>query len=1001
MHTRRFLTPLVAAVLAVTSLGWQPARAQQGADLGTLVTNSLTAMNAFKWQEALELLTKATDTFGKNAKVLFGSKFGVLWYRRGICELRLRKYGEAMKSFETCYRDFPNQGPNADGGNLYQKRALLKWGEAAQGAEDWQLAISKYKKFLEERDKVRDKFPQGAFYVNMSICHFKLAKIPEGIENLEIAIKNKETFPTPDAGIVAGFQALVGAVIEKGEEQALLDFMAKNRADIIIEPFEMPPYSKLFMKLAGDAVSAEMDRAAMALYQLVPGTDVVRQDLQVRIDMLSERPGVRDGGRNVVTKDLKDYAEEIDKFKREGTVTEATALAAMAFMHEKHGNIRSAFAAFEQLELYYSEKNKKREDNLYNLVRTSSLVGEVLTTEHFGSSFLKLFPDSKHVPAVRRMMLTSLFYEGEYEKCIEVASVMEPKLPQGSKEHDICLHVLGGSYYYTGQYDLAEPLLDKHVELYPKSQFEQAALYFQASNSSRLQYWSRAAKQLDAFFEKFPDPSKNIFFPFALYDRANCHYAEDENDPALEKLNRLEKEFPNAEVMEMAYNLKGNVLQTKNEYEPAEEYYKKGLELAERRQNNPVAAEALKCLVNLLGEKKRGKEDNPRVKDAVPFADKFWKEFPDSPYKTQVAVGQVYALDAVGRGEEALARLRDVIAEISSDPNATDLEEAINSYTEVYLEKHSPEELKEHYYAFPKIRAADKAARALLRIAIIGVFEELAKKSKVEDEKRKAEAMIKVLFQELKTDFDPKDLSNYILVRVGDYLRTRTSGPRQALPYYDEVLNRKDQSYLFPSLFGRADVYATGSAEELAKAETDLKRVFADSPDKVDKERALYRMIDIGMKKGDYAGAEANARLYLDKKEHSFSKWSPEVGLMLAQSLDKRGSVNDALAMYTKVWSAHMGYIIVSGPAMKRWMELSWQRNLQAASEDGKADRQGAYEGGWRYIDLTKRFFDKMSEPEQEIWKEVQQLVLDYEARPEVKSMAKILAEKEAARGRR
>ena len=76
-------------------------------------------------------------------------------------------------------------------------------------------------------------------------------------------------------------------------------------------------------------------------------------------------------------------------------------------------------------------------------------IGEVLVTEKYGSLFLKTFPDSKHVESVRSMMLTSLFMEGEYEKCIEVATVMLPKLASPSKQHDICLHVLGGSYYYT------------------------------------------------------------------------------------------------------------------------------------------------------------------------------------------------------------------------------------------------------------------------------------------------------------------------------------------------------------------------------------------------------------------------------------------------------------------------------------------------------------------------------------------------------------------------
>ncbi len=95
-----------------------------------------------------------------------------------------------------------------------------------------------------------------------------------------------------------------------------------------------------------------------------------------------------------------------------------------------------------------------------------------------------------------------------------------------------------------------------------------------------------------------------------------------------------------------------------------------------------------------------------------------------------------------------------------------------------------------------------------------------------------------------------------------------------------------------------------------------------------------------------------------------------------------------------------MGLISVSAPAMKRWMELSWDRNLPAAGESGKADRQGAYEGGWNYVDLTKRFYVKMNSDEQELWKEVEALVETYENFPGVKSMLQIKAEKAAGRGR-
>lgn len=987
---------IFGSVAAISLVANVPAKAQEGDDLGTLVSNGLTAMNAEKWQEAHALYARAVERYGKNQPLkLFGPQFGVIHYRKGICEMKLQMWDEAAKSFETCYRDFPNDGEVAGGGNVYQKRALLKWGEAAMGKEDWALAVRQFKKFLEEKDNVRDKFPQGAFYINLAVCHYKLGKIPDGNENLEIAIKNKQVFPTPDPGIMAGFQALVGAVVETQKEQALLDFIDKNRGDLIIEPFEMSEFSRVFMRLAGDAVSADMQRAALALYQMVPSTQTALQDAEVRLKSLGDRNGVRDGARSVVKAKLETTVSALQTELRGPKASEMIKLAATAFVHERAGNVRGAYAAYEQLELYYP-KAEKREDYLYNLVRTASLIGSVMSAERHGQVFLKDFPNSTHVPAVQRMMLSSLFYEGEYETCIEVASVLLPELEAGSKEHDVCLHVLGGSYYYTGKYDEARPLLDEHVEKYSESDVALAALYFQAANMSKLQFWTASARMLDAFFEKYPDPAENPFYPFALLDRATCHYAEDENEAALEKLAKLETDFPDTAVMEMAYNLRGNVHQTLGSTEDAEKAYLQALELAERRENEMVAGESLYYLVALLGEKP-GKDENPRLKEAVPMADKFWEKYGDaSPFRAQVAVSQVYAMDAVGRGEEALERLRDVIADMATSGNGNGLEEAINSYTAIYLERKTPEELREHYYNFPKIRASDRAARALLRIAVISVFEDVAAKNEDPAKKREAEAVVQVLFNELKRDFAPADLSSYILVKVGDYLRVNTTNPKEALPYYDEIIGRTDQSYRFAALFGRGDVYARSTAkEDLDRGIEDFKRVYADSQDNAERELALFRTAEAQFAKGDYSTAAETVKLYLDREKNNFSKFSAKAGLLLAQTYDQRKMSGDAMGTYMNVWSSHMGNIEISAPAMLRWMELSWARNNpEDPAKRIMSDRQAAYEKGAEFLSLTGRFKDKLTPSDLALWNKVQALTEVYVADPAVKSLEEIAREK-------
>lgn len=993
---------LLALAFAATAI---PVSAQES--LPELVDKALLAMKEEKWEEALALNTKAAG-FGKNPKMaiqLYGLQFGVIIYRKGMCELKLKKFEDAMKSFESCYKDYPNN-KDVGGGNVFHKMALLKWGDAAFGLESYELAITQWKKFLQERDKAKDKYPQGSFHVNMAIAHYRLGKITEGNEHLETAIQNKNTFPTPDEAIVAGFQALVSAAITKPDERALLDFIAKNRGGLIVAPYAMQRYSKIFMKLAADALEADMTEAALNLYQFVPATEVAIDDLRARIRDMGHLPRLSSGTLRLDKASLESQLTALEAEMRGNKSIEMFKFAVIAFIHESNGNVHGSHAAYLQLEKYYP-KAEKREDNLFHLVRTSSIIGSVMNTQKYGEIFLAAFPESKYKPDVQKLMLSALFFDGKYEICIEIAGdiIENKKATEGTAEHDLALFVLGGSYFYTGQYDKAAPLLDQHVEKYPESVFAMSASYFQASNVSRLQFWSKAAKLLDAFLEKYKSDPNQSYIPLALYDRANAHYAEEENEPALEKTARIIKEFPDSPVLDQAYNLRGNVLQVLEQRDEAEAAYLKAIEIGEIRANDGVVGEALYYLTALLGEHKKDEEYGPRLKDAVPYADKFWKEYSDgSPYRPQVAVAQMYAMESVGRGKEALERLQEVISDMAKQTESVGLEQAINSYTEFYLEKHSPDELKEHYYNFPGIRTTDKAARAILRIAVIGVFETVAKDKENPDKQRAAEAMIIVLFQNLKADFELKELSNYILVKLGDYLRTNTSAPREALPYYDEALSRPDQSYLFQALGGRADVYGQSPQDaDLEKGIVDFERIFNDSQEKPEREFALYRIVQILMKKGDYAKAAERANQYLDREEGKslgFSKYSPDVGLLLAESFDKRNLTDDAIAMYVKVFSAHMGYIKISAPAIHRWMELSYKRNKGSTGPNVTSDRQGAYQRGYQFLELTGRFKDKMTPEEVKLWERVQKLTDQYEADPNVKSMEKILKEKAEAEGR-
>ena len=989
---------ILSATLLVTSSLLLPAQ-----ELATLVDDGLKAMNEGKWEQALALNAQAIEKHGEDSKAAldtYGPQFGMIWFRKGICELQLKKFDDAVKSFEATYKDFPNT-PEKDG-NAFEKIALLKWGEAAMGAEKYQVAIEQWDKFIKERSP-KDKYPQGLFHVNMAICYYNVSDIAKGNEHLEIAIKNKVAFATPNSAIVSGFQVLVSVSLKEESDQGFLDFLAKNKGVLMIEPFEMQRFSKVFMKLAGDAIAAGKIEIALALYQFVPSTQVAMDDLTAKIKIMGKIPVLTDGSAKLNRAQMENDLSVLKAEHAGNKSLEMIKLAAIAYIYEAQGYVPAAYAAYLQLETMYS-RSEKREDNLFSLIRTASLLSKMDQVQSYSELFLKTFPESKHKPAILRLMLSSLFFNGNYETCIEIALdlITKEKLPAPSPEHDLALFVLGGSYFYTGKYDTAATYLEKHITTYPESRFAMHSAYFQASNAYRLQLWKDAAKLLDAFLDKYKADPDQSYIPLALLDRANTHYSEDEMEATVEKIDRLLKDFPDTESANQSLNLKGNVLEGEGKINEAIEVYQMSLEKAEARGNGNIAGEALYYLVTLLCSDKPDEDAATRFPKAVAYAEKYWEKYSDgSPYRAQTAVGQMPAMEAAGRVEEALKRLQEIITEMAKLQEAYGLEEAINSYTEAYLKSHKPDELKDHYFNFPGIEVQDKVARALLRIAVIGVYEGLLAKAKDDNEKRNLNAMIQVLFQNLKTEFNVKELSNFILVKLGDYLRTKTSAPLESLPYYGEALSRQDQSYRFDALLGRADVYGKSKLpEQLAKSIEDFERVFADSDDKGQREFSLYRIIQVLMEKGDFEGAAKRANEYLNRDPaigavNGFTKYSAEIGYILAQSFEKRKMTEDAIQMYVKVWSTYMGNIKISAPAIRSWMELSYTRNHINPDPNIPSDRQGAYEGGFRYLELTGRFKDKLTPDELDLWKEVERLTAKYVADPNVKSMEQIQRERE------
>ncbi len=851
--------------------------------LETLIGESRVAMEEKRWEDALAISNRTIDIHAGNKPLeTHGPQFGAVFYQKGLCEMKLKRWNDAIRSFEICYRDFPNKNPAAANANVFQKMALLKWGEAAMGAEKWDMAISRFNKFLEERDRVRDKYPQGAFHVNMAICRYETNDLARGNESLEIAIRNREVFPTPETGIVAGFQALVRAAVSKRDEQVLLDFIGKNRGELLIAPYLLQRFSDAFLGLAGDAIGAGMQRAALAIYQFVPATDVAIDDLRARLKSLGPAERVKDGATTLVRAELEADLARLEAIRRGKQPPEAVKLAAVAYLHEAAGNFHGAFAAYRQLELYFPNA-EKREENLFNLIRVAARIGSDADVREFGARLLKDLPESPRVPETRRFVLQSLFEAGEHGPCIAAAETLLEQVKEGTPEHELALYLLGASLFNTAEHAKAQPLLDKHVSLYPTGEHAMIASYLQAANAVRAGDSAKGASLLDKFLSEHSDPAENSFLAPALYERAVLSLSSDDTAGALEKLERLLKEFPGDPITAQTLVLKGRVDQSKGDAATAEKDFAKALEIAGATGDVKVAGEALAASIHLLGP------DTKRSKDTLVLVDRFWKSHADgSPWKTAVAIDQTKALVAAGRGDEAAVRLQDLIPEAAKTPDSREFRQLVDCYTIAFLSKHPAEELAKQYGEFPAIPTENRAALASLRMAAIAEFEKRAESAADDAAKQAAVGMVRTLFQGFKTDFAIKDVTSRDLLRLGDFLHLKTSTPLESLAYYDEVIGRDNPTQRFPALLGRGDVRSRSEvATDLDLALADFTTVYQDSKERAERDYALFRVIGLFQKKGDNDGAIRQAELYLAGGKESFTDFVPQVETLLASLKEK------------------------------------------------------------------------------------------------------------------
>ncbi|MGN0869340.1 MAG: hypothetical protein ACI4O9_07445 [Akkermansia sp.] len=410
-----------------------------------------------------------------------------------------------------------------------------------------------------------------------------------------------------------------------------------------------------------------------------------------------------------------------------------------------------------------------------------------------------------------------------------------------------------------------------------------------------------------------------------------------------------------------------------------------------------TAANALYWLASYTPEIARaGEDDAARAARCKTYRERFWKEadYEGNPFALQEVSLDLGTVSTKEEFDAQIAHAREIIAREATyahehDRANPELEKTINGYVAAYVDgskKYDDKELTleekaEHFNNFPGIKAEDKYARAIFRMALIDSMNKAMAAIKEDGEAKVAlQNDIEKTFREMTATFKPEDLTDFICVNVGDYLvnyvgrfedpSTKQDEINTAVSYYDAVIERKkDAELVLASRLGKANAlaYSKDAAQQATAAE--LYTAVSASADPNVSGPALHGLAKLHMRAGNYAEAITAARKFIDNRTNVRNRLS--VLILLGEAYSKSGNDKDALLTYMNIYNQNKGSILYSAPACKAIMEILWKRNNPETGDRLKgtykhSDHWTAWDTGQKYVDLIIRSgIDKKMQPEE------------------------------------
>jgi len=991
-----FTTSIIGITLATSSISYAE-------DADELMSDSIVLMEKSSWKQALDKVTEVIDS-NENGVEELGPKFGVAYYYQGLCQLKLAQqarkeskpeeakalYLKSIESLQQCYAIENTEEAIRKGNvNNYRIKALMLKGNAQQAVELFDQAIKSYKTFLLERNNIHDTFDVADFNINLAICYWNTAKAEndEEAERLYLRAIQATYQAATIRNKLTGLRAMMESYAARDKLVALEDFMGSNAEHFQVpeeQAIEALPYVSA---LTLEAAQLNLSQTVRALSHGI-ATEKVKVLAEYKTEDFQQLLAAE--------KQLKldDWKAEQAQEGLEAALVQAEQLAvcAKAILFEKKDNYEGALAVYEVLLAYGNLVKDAKPDYLYNAARVALVASQVEKSFKYGSEYIEQFQQHKHHQALQKLLMLSYYFSGKFTECQLIGEKGAMPLLPVTPELDWYSFTLGGASYYEGDFVQAEQLLSFHRKAFTSSEYAEVAAYLYASSLGKLQRWEEAIDLLDRYIASKPEDQ--TYLPFAKYDKAFALYSMQKYAAAEAELAPFQTGFQDSVIKPEAHILLGNIYSLERERTKAETQYRTAIVAAKKVGNQHAKEEAYYLVISLLGQRTWDGLANAQLLDTVPQLEAFLKE-PDahqSPYFSQIITASFDALERAKRKQEAYEKLEEAIFTYNQQPNTPGTDSAIKTYTIAKRKAEvSDEEVIESLRKSKHIQNIPYHA-GLIEAIQLEVLELSQKLSPTEERAEK----INQIYLNLHVEHDIEMLDNFVLVKIAEFMKTNggIESDTNVKQYYQAVLDSGSKIKRPQAFVGLATELAkSDKAEDREAAAKQFESIINDPYTLAGpKAAAHYQLIEILYDQQNYPELTKQIRAYLQYPT-SAKDDIRRVEMLLAISYDKQNLQDKAIGAYNAVWVNSFENLDQSAPAIDRITDLIWERNNPAKEgiQDGKSDKQLAYETCYKYIKRTEKHYQnirrRMTDEGIQAWERVKAKILTFEGDSEVKAL--------------